>query len=51
MKLLSKLSFYYKILKATNGSSGGPLPNMDQYYLTKQDKQISFWNDIDINFR
>ena len=35
MKNLSKLSFYYTILKATNGPAGGPLPNMDQYYLTK----------------
>lgn len=52
MYILSRLRFGFKILKSTNGSSGAPLPNMTQYFLTDdQGNKLSFWNDIPLGLK
>jgi hypothetical protein len=42
----------FKVLKASNGASGVPLPNMTQYFLTDDHgNKLSFWNDIPLGLK
>lgn len=45
-----RIRYAYKILKASNGPQGLPLPHMTQYFLTDDNgNKLSFWNDLPLD--